>query len=468
MWLTGAIGLHAAVALTGAGHVLLQDKRPGVQWGWILALALMPLIGVFCYLMIGTDRLRLRRERRRDEFRSLHEEAFQAAGQVPPDAWPEPLAGGMHALAELNGVSATGGNRFGVLTTASAFYKELAEAIDAAREQIWICFYIWRDDEVGRHFAALVTDAAARGVEVHLLVDEVGSGRTPNTFFDPFQDAGGHFSWTTTLNPHRNRWFLNLRNHRKIVVIDGSLAFTGGMNIGEEYLDGLKDHRWHDLQLTVRGPAVTQLAAVFADDWYFATREKLLPVRQAPELSDGSTAQLVAGGPDHPTETNAHCVAALINAARESLLLSTPYFVPDQSLMIALELAAARGVHVRLLVSTETDMGRLVILSRSYFGRLLRAGVEICEYPEDIHHTKLLLVDGVLSLVGSINLDVRSLHYNYEVALAIHDPRLVEQLQHCVLDRLGAGRPLDMEVFARRPVRQRLLEGSLRLLAPLL
>jgi cardiolipin synthase len=327
---------------------------------------------------------------------------------------------------------------------------------------------VWRDDEVGQHFLTLLTEAAQRGVEVRLLVDEIGSRPTPRAIFSQLEQAGGRSSWATTLFPRRNRWFVNLRNHRKIVIVDGVTAFTGGMNIGVEYRDGLNGKIWNDLNLRVTGPAVTQLAAVFADDWHFASNERLRPVRTAEPVDDGMPAQLVAGGPDSPLATNARSVQALIASAQHRVTLTTPYFVPDAGLQAALELAAARGVRVRLLVSSETDMGPLLLLSRSYFETLMRVGVEIYEYDEDIHHAKLILVDDAVALVGSINLDIRSFHLNYEVALALYDAALVAELDDYLEQRLGTSTCLDPERFARRGMRTRLLEGALRLLAPAL
>lgn len=466
--LSAPVALHLVLALLAAGHVVLQDKRPPTQWGWILAVALIPVLGLACYLLLGTDRLWLRRLRRRLHFHPLAADAFRSRGVIPADAVPAPWDRVYRTLTTLSGTHPTGGNAVEVLADAAAFYPALAAAIDGAREQLWLCFFVWRDDAVGRDFVARLAAAARRGVAVRVLVDEVGSRHTPRRLFRPLERAGGRFSWATTLFPRRNRWFLNLRNHRKIVVADGTEALTGGMNIGCEYVDGVDGNHWNDCQLAIRGPAVTQLAAVFAEDWHFATGERLAVARRADRVVDGVPIQLIAGGPDHSPTTNARALEAVIHAARDTIVLTTPYFVPGEELLAALELATARGVRVRLLVSAETDVGPLLLLSRSYFERLLRAGVEVCEYGDDIHHGKLILVDGALAVVGSINLDVRSLHLNYEIAACIHDPGVVADLDAYLTGRSVGCRVLDRERFARRPLRHRLHESCLRLIAPLL
>lgn len=466
--LIAGLAIHLVVTLIAAGHVLLQDKQPSVQLAWIFGIAAVPVLGIACYLLIGSDRLLLRRERRRARYRPLGEAAFRPTSILPDGALGEHLTPTFRALARLSSVPTAAANEVEILREANEFYPRLRTAIDAAQEQLWLCFYVWRNDRIGREFVQQVAAAARRGVEVRVLVDEVGSGHTPHSLFDELIAAGGRFSWATTLFPRRNRWFVNLRNHRKIVSVDGELAFVGGMNIGCEYVDGVGGNAWNDIQLAVRGPSVTQLSAVFADDWHFATGEKLTVVRRAEPIAGGIPAQLVAGGPDHQPSTTARSVEALIHTARRSVVLTTPYFVPDEGLLFALELAAARGVRVQLYVSAETDMGPLLLLSRSFFPGLLTAGVEVMEYGADIHHAKLLLVDDELALVGSINLDVRSLNLNYEVSLAIPDRGVVGDLKRYLAERTRSCTVLERERFANRPLKERLREGILRLIAPLL
>jgi len=468
MWPALAI-THVVVAALASCHVVLQDKRPSVQLAWIFGIGTVPVIGAAAYALIGTDRLFLRRERRRARYRALDDPAYAVVGADPDETV---VAGErapmLRAWQRLNGVPPTRGNQVAILSDADHFYDDLARAIDSARRQLWVCFFAWRADDTGRYFLELLTAAAERGVEVRLLVDELGSRTTRTQMFDPLVAAGGSFSWATTLFPRRNRWFLNLRNHRKIVVVDGEEGYVGGMNIGDEYLFGVEGKTWNDLQIRVRGPAVRQMAGVFASDWHFATSQRLQPVGDAAPRDDGFPAQVIAGGPDSPLATNERSLQALIDGARERVLLTTPYFVPDDELLASLELAAARGVHVRLLVSAETDMGPLLLLSRSYFDRLLTAGVEISEYPVEIHHAKIILVDDDVALVGSINLDVRSFHLNYEISLAMIAPPVVASLEDYLDRQLGDCEPIDPEAFARRPLSHRLREGLLRLFAPLL
>jgi len=463
-----AVG-HLGVAVGCSLHVLLQDKRPVAQLAWIVVILLVPIVGCGAYLAFGTDRLQLRRLRRRSSYRPATQTPFRPAdGVVDAAALDGPAAATLQALSTLSGTLPTMGNRLRLLPDAATFYPALRQEIVGARRQIWLSFFVWRDDEVGRDFVRLLADAARRGVEVRLLLDEMGSRHTDRAMFVPLEEASGRFSWAMTLFPRRNRWFVNLRNHRKIVVVDGHAAFTGGMNIGCEYVFGVDGNDWHDMQVRIEGPAVSQLAATFADDWHFATDEVVTPCARPASRDDGSLVQLVSGGPDDEQSTIARSVEALVSGARERIVLTTPYFVPDEALLAALEVASARGVSVRLLISAETDMGPMLVLSRSFYRPLLAAGVEIREYDGDIHHAKLILVDDDLALVGSINLDVRSFHLNYEVGIAVRDRALVEDIERSLAPHLAASSRVGMEDVLTRPVRQRIRQGCLRLLAPLM
>ncbi|MFW5829111.1 MAG: cardiolipin synthase [Planctomycetota bacterium] len=462
--------VHLTVAIIATGHLALRRKRPTVQLGWVFALFFLPLLGLFAYMAFGTDRLLLGRLVRR------HAARVRDAGSFAiPEAFHASAAHMQHmdscvrGLGRLNHFTPTLGNRIEALPDAETFYPVLEREIRAAKDHIWLQFYVWRSDDTGRAMIELLVDAIRRGVTVRLLVDEIGSGHTRKIVFEPFIEAGGNFSWTTTLFPRRNRWFINLRNHRKIVVVDGRIAFTGGLNIGDEYIKGMNGNRWHDLHVSAEGPVVRQLAAVFAEDWYFATEEHLSFASERPvQAADGCLVQVIAGGPERMPSANGLSIAGIVHAARHRLLLSTPFLAPDDSFLDALELAVARGVQVDLLVSAETDMGLMAIIGHSFFPRLIDAGVQVYEYPRDIHHDKIMLIDDDWVLVGSINLDERSFHLNYEVALLLRDPALYQRIDAIAKGHLGDARRWTAEAFARRPLSRRLIEGMLRMLSPVM
>ncbi|MFW5882317.1 MAG: phospholipase D-like domain-containing protein [Planctomycetota bacterium] len=465
--------VHLFIWLVALPHVLLQDKPPVTQVGWLLGILALPVIGVAAYVFFGTDRMRLQREQRRAALANGSLEDFA----VPPSAVVDPASLEdaadtmlLRAIGWASGLPPTRGNTITELVDGPAFYRELETAIRQARHQVWIQVYVWRPDEVGAWMRDLLAEVARKGVAVYVLADELGSN-AKQRFFAPLRAAGGHFSWTTTLHPRRNRWFFNLRNHRKVMLIDGTVGFVGGMNIGHEYVEGTPDGAWHDMQARIEGPAVRQVASLFVRDWFFATREHLgVPewAAQTRRTDEGTLLQVLAGGPDEGTSAIGISLRAIIERARERLVLTTPYFVPDEQLVNDLVFAAVRGVAVTLCISSETDMGPMVLIGRTFYDRLLRAGVVIYEYGDDIHHSKCIVVDGRWAMVGSINLDSRSTSLNYEVGVLADDPALAARVEELLAQRRGDTPPVDREQFAGRSLRQRLIESSLRLLAPLL
>lgn len=473
------LGLHCFLALLCCGHLFLQAKRPTIQSAWIFAIFIMPILGVLAYLVLGTDRLRLRRERRRSQYRPRDDPRYAVDATIDSVTFASgdvDAAGWLRALDTINDFQPTTGNQLQPLLDASSFYEALRHDIAQARKQICLCFYVWRDDRIGREFLQLLTAAVERGVDVRLLVDELGSGHTPDGIFSDFRQAGGHYSWSTTINPRRNRWLISLRNHRKICVIDGHTGYVGGMNIGAEYLDGHEGMQWNDAQVRTRGPIVRQLLCIYADDWHFATAEVMDPLiaddaeDEAPaddRLQDLSM-QMIAGGPDHEPSRTAQSIAAIVGMARQRIVLTTPYFVPDEGLLASLEIAISRGVSIDLMVSAESDMGALLSISRSYYRRLLEAGVHITEYPKDIHHAKCILVDDCWVMIGSVNLDVRSFHLNYENALLIRSEALHRTMENYLKSNLQGASAIQIADLDDRPIRVRLREGCYRLLAPML
>ena len=304
--------------------VLLSSKRSASMVAWIGATLFLPLIGPLLYLLFGSERLRRRRLQRRGDHG--HSERTEKTDRVAAfDLSPEEQA-------LVHGVTTTNRNRLSGLDEIEllpdeTYFKALLAALESARHHIHFQTYVWRDDEIGRRFLAALCHAARRGVEVRLLVDELGSFETKESFFAPLTAAGGEFSWFYTLHPRRNRYFLNLRNHRKLQIIDGKQAFIGGMNVGREYLG--RDPEigdWHDLQVRLAGAAVNGLQDIFANDWFFATQRKVAgaPYFAAPERSDVAPVMFVESGPDSTRKPFLKSVLLLCGFAREQIDLFTP------------------------------------------------------------------------------------------------------------------------------------------------
>jgi cardiolipin synthase len=309
-------------------------------------------------------------------------------------------------------------------------------------------------------------------VEVRVLVDQIGSLGLRKSFFRPLIEAGGKFAWFRTAHPLRHSWMFHLRNHRKLQVIDGRYAFVGGMNMAREYAgEDPAIGPWRDVQLEIVGGAAKKLQMVFADDWFFATEEKLLDAYYypAPSQDQRLLVQTLSDGPDVPDDPIQMSLVYLLDSSRYRVWLTAGYFVPKEPLLTALQLAAARGVDVRLLVSEKSDHPLLINVGRSYYEELMRFGVKIFEYERGINHAKVGLIDDEWLMVGSANFDIRSMRLNFELNVLVRDHERAAELEALLRHDFNQdSHRVILEDFLRRPWKQRFTESLLRPLAPLL
>jgi cardiolipin synthase len=418
-------------------HMLLLNKRPTATLAWLWAILLIPVFGAGLYLAIGSERVKRNRRSRRKGFRAK-----------------DHLASGRKGTAQ-----------------SPAFYGALRESIENAKMDVHVESYIWRDDEVGREFLELLIATVKRGVAVRLLLDELGCYWLRNDYFKPLIEAGGEFSWCHTISPLRSRYSFNLRNHRKLQVIDGRIAFVGGMNFGREYLGRNPElGDWADVQLRMEGSVVEVLRQIFAEDWFFATGKEdpseTFPAE--PDPVGNSFAQVLRGGPDEDDQPMLRADLSLIAAAKRRLWISTGYFVPGETMQTALQVAAAQGVDVRLLVSGRSEHPLLVQAGRSYYDALLRQGVQIFEYERGIEHSKYMVIDDLCTTIGSTNFDERSMRLNFELSVLVFNRELNEELAGIFTKTISESDPLDRETFSRRPFMRKLTESALRPLSPIL
>jgi len=452
-------------------HVLLSSKRPASTLAWIWAILLFPFIGTALYFAIGTDRFKRRRLRHvSGHALPAHDETRHA--QAALAAAPPHTQALLRGLTAINRIPLATTNCADLLVNAAEFYPRLLQAIRAAKHHVHVEFFIWRDDARGREFREALTDAARRGVAVRLLLDQIGCFGISHRFFRPLVEAGGHFSWFYSLPFGSHIRLANLRNHRKLQIIDGRIAFVGGMNIGEEYARPPGDpHYWRDAQLELGGAVVTQLQEAFATDWLFATKERIDSPDYFPQHDDtpgDQLCQVIAGGPDLPREPIPKSLVALLNAAQKRVWISTGYFAPDLLLLASMQVCAARGVEVRLLISEKSDHPFLVHVGRSYYEELLRFGVRVFEYSLGINHAKSILLDDDWVMVGSANSDNRSMRLNFELNVLVESPAAAHELERMMTEDFSVSREISLRGFLPRPLGRRLLEAALRPLAPLL
>jgi cardiolipin synthase len=455
-------------------HLLFLKKRPAATLAWLWAIVFIPFLGTLAYCLFGTDRLRRRRLKHRARFSAWLSEQLSPASATDEETANliQDLSGRerqfLRLLSRINQLPVSSAAALRILRDAKEFYPALEERIQYAKHHVHLEFYLWRDDETGRRFLRLLTEAAQRGVNVRLLLDGVGSFGLRRKRLTDFRAAGGKFAWFQSLDPKRGRFVLNLRNHRKLQVIDSAVAFVGGMNIGREY-EGLdpKFGHWSDVQVEATGSVVRELQEVFADDWFFATGEKF-PEQAAPTLRPLYPTHVIVGGADSANEPMSKSVVSLLHESTTRVWIATGYFVPDDVLLAALELTANRGIDVRLLVAAKNDYPALVIVGRSYYDELLAAGVRIFEFTAGTNHAKVVVADDQWAMIGSANLDYRSMRLNFELDLLFRSPEHNSSLAHILEHDFALSREIDPMVFAGRPTSQKWAEAALRPLSPML
>jgi cardiolipin synthase len=463
--------LNLVVLVVFIPWVLLTKKDSTKAIAWCLAVIFMPFLGAFLFWSFGYNYLERhvrRRRHQRSRLRSLQPQpgSTDLLAKAPNSACPPSQELG--TLAERTGAfPVSQGNNVKLYHETQQAFEALLEAVAQARHHVHMEFFIFHTDGTGLRLLGALRDKARQGVEVRLLYDGLGSLHVKRRALQPLVDAGGRVSVYLPVNPLRSALHINLRNHRKITVIDGRYGFTGGMNVGDEYM-GLSSYfgYWRDSFLRVEGPAVAGLQWVFCDDWNFATRELLEGAAYYPDLSPTGVdaVQVTEGGPDREVNGIRELYFMAILSARKRLWMSSPYFVPDAGLLDALRVARHRRVDVRLLGIARPDHYLSFYASRYYWRELLQMGVEVYQYHKGMMHTKLMLVDDDWAMVGSANLDNRSLHLNYEIGCALHAPRLVSELADAYLKDLENSERWTK--VSSLPVR--VVENACRLLTPIL
>jgi cardiolipin synthase len=477
--IVAALGaLFGAIALALVPIVLLQRKEPASTIAWILTLVFLPALGAVLFLLFGRNRVRLGAKRKREAdalVRSLVA-AARTEGSSPNVSFAlAPLSDLERQIfrvgAILSSTRPTGGNRLAFYDDGNQFYDALGAAIDHATHHVHVEFYLIRNDATGAWLRDKLAAAASRGVEVRLLCDGFGCLGLGRRWFRPLRRAGVKLGFFL---PMRSMLLqpVNLRNHRKIVVVDGETAFTGGMNVGDEYRGTMRGvGAWRDLSFRIDGPAARALQGVFFQDWFFATGEPLRPDEYFPnivEAAGGASVAIVPSGPDTRTEAIHRLFFAAIAAARERVFLTTPYFVPDPAMLIALEVAAMRGVEVHLILPSRSNHRVTFHAGRAMYDDLLEAGVHLHEFTPGMIHAKAMVVDGRISMIGSANMDMRSFRLNFEVHAFVHDPETASMLEERFRKDLAQTTPIALDAWRRRSWTLRVVEGAARLVSPLL
>jgi cardiolipin synthase len=459
--------LAIAAALAASGHAIIYKREARSAALWLAVIWLAPAVGAILYALLGVNRVRRRAAVLRGDM--IRYRAPSAGGVLPDPA--SPLSQLASLVGKVSGRPLLQGNSLEMLAGGAQAYPAMLEAIGAARGSIMLASYIFHGDGIGARFVEALAAAMGRGVEVRVLIDDVNARFSACNAAKPLRRAGvpvGVFN--PTVIPARLH-AANLRNHRKILVADGRLGFTGGLNIDRRYWNPEAPQRaFRDTHFRLRGPAVAHLAEVFADDWQFATGQALRGARWFPELTAAgeSLVRGVEAGPDESLDRLRWTIIGALNAAQSSARICTPYFIPDSALISALNAAALRGVEVDILLPGKSDLPHVQWAAWGQLWQVLERGCRVWAGRGPFDHSKLMLVDGAWALVGSANWDTRSLRLNFELDVECYGGGLGPALEALLLRKRADSREVTLAEVDARPFLVKLRDGAARLLAPYL
>ncbi|WP_313800669.1 cardiolipin synthase [Cytobacillus sp.] len=473
----GYISLLTSMSVIFIAFVIfLENRHPSQTLTWLVVLGSFPLVGFIFYLLFGRNYKKEKMFRRKY---ILDKQAFlRFEGENDPVNEEKIKQMADHQrklfyLAQNLGHSPISfATQTKVLTNGDETFKEILTSLKEATHHIHLEYYIVRHDEIGQEIKEILIQKAKEGIKVRFLFDAVGSWQLSKKYIAELRQAGVEI---IPFGPVRLPFLnskINFRNHRKIIVIDGSKGFVGGLNIGDEYLGRVESFGfWRDTHMMLKGEAVRSLQLIFLQDWYYMTNQNILSADYlSPVLEENihGGVQLIAGGPDNEWSVIKNIFFSMITSAEKSVWIASPYFIPDEDISSALKVAALSGIDVRLLMPQRPDKKIVFYASRSYFPELLEAGVKIYEYKKGFMHSKIVIVDEELASIGTSNMDMRSFHLNFEVNAFLYRTRSTQKLVKEYINDLKNSRKIDISKFKKRHIGYRMIESTSRLLSPFL
>jgi cardiolipin synthase len=466
------VAVFQVLGLVSAVHSIMSVRTPQGSIAWAVSLVAVPYVSVPAYWIFGRNKFNGYVLARKHELKLLDDIINQANDAIGSAANFDSRQSGVIKGAEnLARIPLTGGNKVNLLIDGEATFASIFDGIDAAEKYVLIQFYIVRNDELGRKLKSKLIAKAQSGVRVLFLYDEIGSIGLPGSYNDELRSAGVEIFPFHSRKGSGNRFQLNFRNHRKTVIVDGLTAWVGGHNVGDEYL-GLDPAfgRWRDTHLRLEGPAVFGAQLAFVEDWRWATDQLPGDLNWTPHLSVDGEAQVlvIASGPADEMETASLMYTQAINAATRRVWIASPYFVPDDAIVQALQLASMRGVDVRILIPEKTDSKLVSLAAYSFFTEVKSAGVKIYRYQDGFLHEKVMLIDDNAATVGTANFDNRSFRLNFEITALVLDEEFASNVEKMFIKDFAGSRLMLPDEYDNKSFWFRLAVRTARLTAPVL
>jgi cardiolipin synthase len=466
-----ALPLLELLGILAAVHAVMNARTSQGAIAWAIALVTLPFVTLVPYAIFGRNKfhgyvsLRSRQDARIHHLSDRFQDEARNKQLIHP-----PVRDADKALVGLARMPVMGFNKSHLLINGQTTFAHLFDDIDAARRYVLVEFYVVNDDHLGGQLKERLIRKARDGVSVYFLYDEIGSYKLPGDYLREMTQAGINVSAFHSTRGRTNHFQLNFRNHRKIVVIDGAIAYVGGHNVGDAYLSRHpKFGHWRDTHVKIEGPVVKSIQFCFVEDWHWATSTiPDLDWGMHPSRNGEEVALMIASGPADALETCGLMFTQIIHMARERLWIASPYFVPDAQILGALKLAALRGVDVRILLPEKPDHRSVYLASFSYYARTLPVGIKLYRYTAGFLHQKVFLVDHTCAAVGTANLDNRSFRLNFELTLLNYDAVFIETVEAMLADDFNHSRMVALEEYTERSFLFRLAVQSARLLAPIL
>ncbi len=452
--------------------LLLENRNPVKSISWVLVLLFMPVLGVFFYLLFGQDF----RKKKIISQKSIRNLSIQPFAKFDIEKLDSSVMQSNHLnLVKLlyNNGEAEGfaNNKIEIYSDGESTFKALFDAIEKAKDHIHIQFFIFDDDRISNQMREMLIKKAKEGVRVRMIYDYWGSFNLTKKYIKTLTDAGVYvkpflpFRWQISRSSR-----INYRNHRKVVIVDGKIGFTGGLNVADRYIYGNELGKWRDTFIKLEGAVVHGLQLLFMVDWYFVDR-KLIDGKEyfpKPKIFDQNLIQIVSSGPDSDWPSILHGLASAFMSATKYIYIHSPYFMPTDEIATCIQMAALSGVDVRLMIPVRSDSRFSDASTASYIEKTLEAGVRVFRYKNGFLHSKAIVIDDIISIVGSTNMDERSFAQNFEANAFIYDTKTSIQLKELFLKDMENCEEINLETWSLRNRRQKLKESFARLFSPLM